>query len=155
MVDFAKAIEAGMQAHEDAMLARKEIFGVLQDLFDQTTAATHGNVRAFVRSPHDSSEPRRVGAPPPPEFFESVIVQRAETEQRHVLFEFRLGEKGYPVRLRYPRNEVGCYSREDLETAIQNLLASPHAGAIFRRLIDDSPESPVEGESGTRVSVSP
>ena len=155
MVDFAKAIEAGMQAHEEAMLARKEIRGVFQDLIDQTSAATHGSVRTFVRPPPDSSEPRRVGTPPPPESYESVVVQRDSTEQRHVLFEFRLSEKGYPVRLRYPRNEVGCYSREDLEAALQNLLASPHAGAIFRRLLDDSLESSVEGESGTRVSVSP
>ena len=57
---------------------------------------------------------------------------------------------GYPVELRYDRTRASVADRESLVVALQHLLASPHAGRIFNKLLapvaDASP--PVPSTSG-------
>jgi hypothetical protein len=159
MADYLKSFQAGLEAHNDAERARKEIADVFREFAKAVHDASDGHVavelpkareimatRAIESAMHrvqDALVPDPLGSKPEESF---VLVAKGRTGQEQALLsEYTLGERGYPVTLRYGRTNVRCYDREGLEQELQKLLEHPDTGGKLRRLMTEDGAS----QSGT------
>lgn len=170
MADFAKAFVKGIEAHNDTARVRAEIAMVFTALSREVFSASKGVVmiglsprtRAGIKlgpavvmtadGPVDVRAYQALKNPVPAEIpaeafntgssFILFACSGANTAERHELAEVELGERGYPMRLSYPRHEDVCADRVGLERALKDLLETPHAGAIFQRMLSPIPAAP-------------
>jgi hypothetical protein len=170
MADFAKAFVKGIEAHNDTARVRTEIARVFTALSREVFSASKGGVMiglsprtrggiklgpavvmtaegpVDVRAYHASKNP--LSAEIPADAFNTgssfvlFACSGATTAERLELAEIELGERGYPMRLSYPRHEDVCADRVGLERALKELLETPHAGAIFQRLLSPALPAP-------------
>jgi NurA-like 5'-3' nuclease len=148
MADFQKAFRQGLEAYEDAERARKEIFGLFDEFAEQVEQASTGRVRIkrdkgtedTVDAP-SSYGMVEFGKPMVPvarvrtREYEAIVALGSPGEAREELCEYELGERGYPVTLRYAREDVRCHDGEALERGLQKLLAHPETGGKLQRLM--------------------
>jgi hypothetical protein len=144
MADFRKAFRSGLDAYNDAERARKEIFGLFDEFAAQIHEESHGRVR-IERTPRSQAVPiygssrsptlsARPGEGMRTRGYDAIVAT-GPSGQLEELCEYALGERGYPVNLRYAREDVRCHDREALEIGLQKLLAHPETGGKLQRLM--------------------
>lgn len=156
MADYLKAFQTGLEAFNDAERARREIADVFEDFANAIREASNGRVAVEQRKAREFIATRAIEATmqraqgallpdalgsEPEESFVLVATGRRGPEPAR-LTEYSLGERGYPVKLRYGRINARCYDRESLEQELQKLLEHPDTGGKLRRLMTDDVSQP-------------
>lgn len=139
MADFREAFLQGLAAYDDAERARKEIFGLLDEFAEQVEQASAGRVR-IERSKGSETSGHILGALSPAgplrtREYDALFARRPSGEQREKLCEYSLSDRGYPVTLRYAKEDVSCHDGQGLERGLRHLLAHPETGGKLQRLM--------------------
>jgi hypothetical protein len=173
MVDFQKAFLKGIEAHDEATRARKEISSVFDEFARQVNAASGGKVqirrdasqradkarRAPTPTPSASSGGIDVPALPTPPGHEAVtfgtLYAGAPYGERYELGSYQLSRLGYPVVMTFSGNDYRCEDKPSLEECLAELLQDPITGGKLRRLMgsdgvgSDVPPPADEAPSGS------
>jgi hypothetical protein len=154
MVDFQKAFLKGIEAHDEASRARREISSVLDEFARQIHAASGAKVQ-IRRDASQRADKARRALPPPPEpatgtASEAVsygtLYAGAPYGERYELCTYQLSRLGYPISISFSGNDYRCQDRTSLEDCLSDLLQDPLTGGKLRRLM---------GSEGTGGSDSP
>ena len=134
MADFRDAFRQGLAAYDDAERARKEILGLFDEFAEQIEQASTGRVRIERGKQKKMSgnlllDPFRVRE------YNALFARRPSGDEREELCEYSLSERGYPVNLRYAKEDVSCDDGEALERGLRQLLAHPQTGGKLQRLM--------------------
>jgi hypothetical protein len=151
MVDFKKALQAGLKAHENAEAARVEIGAVVKDLSSQVQDATGGDVgvelaqstrqkvryltNALAVLSGNDKEVTNVA-------YTALFARRLHApEARLELAEIEIDPAGYPVWVAAPNVGDHSYDRASLERTLAQLLEHPDTGGKIQRLLAMKPSS--------------
>ena len=135
MADFREAFLQGLAAYEEAEQARKEIFGLLDEFAEQVHQASNGRVR-IERTSVKAREKLPLASDYHNREYEAIVALGSSGDEREELCEYSLAERGYPVTLRYAKEDVRCHDGQALERGLQKLLAHPQTGGKLRRLLE-------------------
>lgn len=149
MVDFQKAFLKGIEAHDEATRARKEISSVFDEFARQVNAASGGKVQIRRDASQRADKARRVPTPPPPippgteappaTGTEAVtfgtLYAGAPYGERYELGSYQLSRLGYPLVVTFSGNDYRCEDKNSLEECLSELLQDPITGGKLRRLM--------------------
>lgn len=141
MADYRSAIQAGLDAYNDAERARREITEVFEEFAKGVQDASKGHIgiqRSKRTTPFATAQAIKRTFGPSVSLVEEPLVLVAagrDKQDSEILCEYSLGERGYPVKLIYGRRNVSCHDRESLEQELQELLAHPETGGKLGRLM--------------------
>jgi hypothetical protein len=162
MVDFQKAFLKGIEAHDEASRARKEISSVFDELARQIHLASGGRVQIRRDASQRADKTRRVpleGASGPEAAVSfGTIFAGAPYAERYELCSYQLSRLGYPVIITYGGNDYRSQDKAALEECLSDLLQDPLTGGKLRRLMGaegtppelppTEPSSPQEADPG-------
>jgi hypothetical protein len=162
MVDFQKAFLKGIEAHDEASRARKEISSVFDELARQIHLASGGRVQIRRDASQRADKTRRAppeGASGSPETAVSfgTIFAGAPYAERYELCSYQLSRLGYPVIITYGGNDYRSQDKAALEECLADLLQDPLTGGKLRRLMgaEGAPPDVPPGETAPPPEVAP
>jgi hypothetical protein len=140
MVDFQKAFLKGIEAHDEATRARKEISSVFDEFARQIHLASGGRIQIRRDASQRAEKARR--APPEtatgtPEIAVSfgTIFAGAPLTERYELCSYQLSRLGYPVLITFGGTDYRSEDKAALEECLSDLLQDPLSGGKLRRLM--------------------
>ncbi len=143
MASFQDAFHKGLEAHDSADRAKKEIFSVFEDCAKQVSAASRGVIllsRASAsRVREDAGATATIlGALGPRESYQTLVARLVSepNSKGEELCEYKLSFHGYPVSIVYADVDEYCHDQSGLERALVHLLGHPSTGGKLRRLMD-------------------
>jgi hypothetical protein len=137
--DFIAAIKKGIAACLDGNRVRAEVGDVLAELARELYKASGEWIivsvvprwRKLSLVPPSMAQPGDLA-----EGYEfSLAVSASENlDVRHEIATIELGEKGYPMAVKYAREENVCRDRASLVSALERMLADHNAGGILNAI---------------------
>lgn len=145
MTDFIARLHQGIKAHEENEVRRSEIKSVLGELNNQIESATNGKLNVFIQ---EFSEKKKKKASSLTELVNPFDFSNVETikymglavgDKNHnhaqMLAKWFESTAVYPITLEYDDLSIDAFSKQDLEMALGDLLASPTTGRSISRLV--------------------
>lgn len=164
MVDFQKAFMKGIEAHDEATRARREISSVFDEFARQIHVASGGRIQIRRDASQRAEKARRTppegagggGGPPETAVSFGTIFAGAPYAERYELCSYQLSRLGYPLTITFGGNDYRCQDKASLEECLSDLLQDPLTGGKLRRLMGtegglpdaSSAESAAEEASG-------
>ena len=150
MVDFKKAIAAGLQAHEIAEVARREVAEVVADLASQMSDSTDQVLTIEFSQGTRQSLKQFAGAivgmlgpePSVVTYANLVLTRNDEPKASLEICEVDIHPSGYPVLVAGPGKRENCYDRASFEAALFELLKHPDTGRKISQLMSVTGDSP-------------
>jgi hypothetical protein len=141
MVDFQKAFIKGIEAHDEATRARREISSVFDEFARQIHIASGGRIQIRRDASQRADKARR--APPAegtnvgPDTAVSfgTLFAGAPYTERYELCSYQLSRLGYPVIITFGGNDYRSEDKGTLEECLSDLLQDPLTGGKLRRLM--------------------
>jgi len=140
MVDFQKAFLKGIEAHDEATRARREISSVFDEFARQIHLASGGRIQIRRDASQRADKARRAptetapGAPETAVSFGTIFAGAPYTE-RYELCSYQLSRLGYPVIITFGGTDYRSDDKATLEECLSDLLQDPLSGGKLRRLM--------------------
>lgn len=140
MVDFQKAFLKGIEAHDEATRARREISSVFDEFARQIHLASGGRIQIRRDASQRAEKARRApteavaGAPETAVSFGTIFAGAPYTE-RYELCSYQLSRLGYPVIITFGGTDYRSDDKATLEECLSDLLQDPLSGGKLRRLM--------------------
>jgi hypothetical protein len=142
MVDFQKAFMKGIEAHDEATRARREISSVFDEFARQIHVASGGRIQIRRDASQRAEKARRAppegaggGGPPETAVSFGTIFAGAPYAERYELCSYQLSRLGYPLTITFGGNDYRCEDKASLEECLSELLQDPLTGGKLRRLM--------------------
>ncbi|MCS4309078.1 hypothetical protein M2404_003441 [Rheinheimera pacifica] len=147
MNNFKRAFEQGIKHADEAAENIAEINEVLDDFIKSIAELSGNKVKISVKDKFESES----GNPfttalaagigyfgPKGRHYEALVAtnDNVADSPQFELCEWKLSEKGYPVRISYAGQSPSCADKESLTDNLTELISSPRAGKFFKQLIE-------------------
>jgi hypothetical protein len=143
MVDFQKSFIKGIEAHDEATRARREISSVFDEFARQIHGASGGRIQIRRDASQRADKARRPpptpspegGSPPETAVSFGTIFAGAPYTERYEICSYQLSRLGYPVTITFGGNDYRNQDKAALEECLSDLLQDPLTGGKLRRLM--------------------
>lgn len=152
MADFQSAFKLGLQASEQAGLARNQIETVFDEFARQVSEASRGAIAVERQTVRQAIKAKKsiydlaAGILPDYKLVNVLKALAVGSKASQELCEYELSPAGYPVELRYADVTEDCHSKKSLEDGLVSLLAAPQTGDKLRALLQARPPAPGDPE---------
>lgn len=145
MSNFKAAFEKGIQHAEEAEINENEINQVLDEFAGSISEFTDQKLQVRVEKRFDPQNNSPFGLAATAALlsntgrhYEALVVSNCMVDKspEYELCEWKLSEKGYPVRLQFDGISPSCGDKESLIKSLSDLISKPRTGKIFNRLLN-------------------
>lgn len=145
MNNFKEAFEQGIKHANETAANEKEINQVLEEFANSISQLSEGKLAVTVESKFDPQNNSPFGLAATAALltntgrhYEALVVKNSKVEDspEEELCEWKLSEKGYPIRISYLGSSPSCGDKEALVECLSELLSQPRSGKIFKKLME-------------------
>tara|TARA_Y100001947_G_C10154473_1_gene225437 strand:+ start:124 stop:564 length:441 start_codon:yes stop_codon:yes gene_type:complete len=145
MENFKEAFEQGIKHANETAENEKEINQVLEEFTTSISQLSDGKLTVTVEPKFDPQNNSPFGLAATAALltntgrhYEALVVKNSTVEDspEEELCEWKLSEKGYPVRISYQGSSPSCGDKQALVECLAELISKPRSGKIFKKLMD-------------------
>ncbi len=140
MSSYIDAFEKGQEASRKAVIAKKEIKEILEELKKQLLTATEGKLEIFIKPQRESIQGNSLIDMIQNRNFRdylAIVARNPKSDSNNIkeLAEWNQENTGYPCKIEWGKEEYTCHDRKSLESCLTLLLQDPGVAEKLHQLI--------------------
>jgi len=145
MNSFKDAFDIGIKHAEETASNVEEIDEVLKEFTTSISHLTDGKLKVSIEQQFDPQNNSPFGLAATAallnnsgRYYDALVVENCKIKNspKKELCEWKLSEKGYPVKLSYKGESPSCADKKSLIESLSYLISTPRSGKIFKQLME-------------------